>query len=248
MTKRFAVVYEAEADFRTATELADRVLVEAIDWLDEDQLPYQRSWESANNEGQLLTWKAIKRLAREAGIKPHHGHFQGIPGLADAAAARRAIDYLLNEFTHLDAIMLVRDQDDEPERRVGLEQARGQHHNGAVIVVGLAVAERESWVLSGFEPQNQAEQTRLDTERQTLGFNPCESSHELTACKDDTAPRSPKRVLRALTGGDADRERHCWTITPLDRLRERGGDNGLALYLQEVRDRLAPLIGHVAEG
>lgn len=33
MTKRFAVVYEAEADLRTATELADRALVEAIDWL-----------------------------------------------------------------------------------------------------------------------------------------------------------------------------------------------------------------------
>ena len=30
MSLRFAVVHEAEADFRTATELADRVLVEAL--------------------------------------------------------------------------------------------------------------------------------------------------------------------------------------------------------------------------
>ena len=34
MSQRFAVVHEAEADFHTATELADRVLMEAIDWLD----------------------------------------------------------------------------------------------------------------------------------------------------------------------------------------------------------------------
>lgn len=37
MTLRFAVVYESQADFRTGTELADRVLLESIDWLD-DQL------------------------------------------------------------------------------------------------------------------------------------------------------------------------------------------------------------------
>src|SRR5580704_12258278 len=121
MTKRFAVVYEAETDFLTATELADRVLLEAVnDWLDQDQLPYQRSWQRVNAGGQPLTWKAIKRLAREAGIRPH-GHFQGEPGLPDAAAARRAIDYLLEEFPQLDAILLIRDQDDEPERRKGLE-------------------------------------------------------------------------------------------------------------------------------
>ena len=38
MSTRFAVVHEAGADFQTATELADRVLVEAIEWLDEDLL------------------------------------------------------------------------------------------------------------------------------------------------------------------------------------------------------------------
>jgi hypothetical protein len=248
MTKRFAVVCEAEADFRTATELADRVLVEAIDWLDPDQLLYQRSWEGADAAGQLLTWKAIKRLAREAGIKPHQGHFQGEPGLPDAAAARRAIDYLLNEFLQLDAILLVRDQDDEPERRGGLEQARGVNHSGIVIVVGLAVVERECWLISGFEPLDDSESSRLQDERRTLGFDPRERSHDLTACKNDNALRSPKRVLRELSGDDRERERRCWMETLLEVLRERGSENGLAAYLREVRDRLAPMIGHVSEG
>lgn len=141
--------------------------------------------------------------------------------------------------------MLVRDQDDQEDRRDGLEQARREDHEGLVIVVGLAVVEREAWVISGFVPHDEAEQARLDAERQKLGFYPHERSHELTAGKDDTAPRSPKRVLRQLSGGDYDRERHCWNTTPLALLRERGTVNGLVAFLDEVRTRLAPLIGHV---
>jgi hypothetical protein len=247
MSQRFAVVHEAEADFRTATELADRVLLESIDWLDEHLIADQREWIGMAAGDCRLTWKAIPRLAREVGIKAH-GHFDGEPGEADAAAARRAILYLKEAIPDLNAIVLVRDQDDQPERREGLEQARGQYHGGTVIVIGLAVVEREAWVISGFDPQNAEETARLDIERQALGFNPCERSHELTACKDDQATRSPKRVLRQLSGDDRGRERHCWTNTPLERLREWGGENGLATYLHEVRDRLARLVGHVAEG
>ncbi|HBI47075.1 MAG TPA: hypothetical protein DDY78_30110 [Planctomycetales bacterium] len=247
MSQRFAVVHEAGADFHTATELADRVLIDAIDWMDEHLIADQREWVGTVPVDRRLTWKAIPQMAREAGIRAR-GHFDGEPGEADAAAARRAILYLLATIPDLKAILLIRDQDDQPERRIGLEQARGQDHGGAVIVVGLAVVERESWIISGFDPKDDAETVRLDEERKTLGFNPCERSHELTACKNDHAARSPKRVLRQLSGNNGDRERHCWTHTPLDRLRARGGENGLAPYLHEVRDRLAPLIGHVAEG
>jgi hypothetical protein len=115
-----------------------------------------------------------------------------------------------------------------------------------VIVVGLAVVERESWVISGFDPQDNEETARLDGERQSLGFDPRLRSHELTACKDDTALRSPKRVLRQLSGDDWHRERHCWINASLEVLRERGRENGLAAYLHEVWDQLARLIGHVA--
>ena len=41
---QFAVVHEAPADFQTATELADRVLVESIDWMEEDLIEHQRTW------------------------------------------------------------------------------------------------------------------------------------------------------------------------------------------------------------
>jgi hypothetical protein len=245
MSLRFAVVHEAEADFRTATELADRVLIEAIDWLDEHLIADQREWIGTQPKGRL-TWKAIPQLARQAGIRAH-GHFDGEPGEPDAAAARRAILYLLETIPNLKAILLIRDQDDQPERRIGLEQACRKNRSEIVIVIGLAIVEREAWVISGFDPENDAETTRLEEERRILGFDPRRQSHELTACKNDQAPRSPKRVLRQLSAGDLDRERACWATTSLDRLRDQGNENGLALYLQEIRERLARLIGHVAD-
>jgi hypothetical protein len=142
MSVRFAVVHEAEADFQIATDLADRVLVEAVEWLDDDLLANQRIWLAEAVGGKRLTWKGIKQLALDAGIKAR-GHFDGEAGQPDAAAARRAILFLRKEFPNLNAIVLIRDQDDQPERRVGLEQARNQDHGGIVIVIGLAVMERE---------------------------------------------------------------------------------------------------------
>ncbi len=246
MTRRFAVVFEALADFQIATELADRELCDSIDWLrhDEALVLHQREWIHRSPEGELLAWSRIDDLARNAGVRAH-GHFDGDPGELDAVAARRAIRYLGNAFDDLEAILLIRDQDKYPERRVGLEQARRENHHGLIVVIGLAIVEREAWVLSGFDASDDSEMVSLEAERQNLGFHPHMESHLLWACKDDQAKRSPKRVLRELTGGDSARESHCWQTTPLTTLRERGTENGLTAYLDEVRTKLAPLIGHV---
>ena len=243
MSLRIAVIHEADADFDMSTHLADRVLIESIDWLDEDLLPHQREWLGTNSKLEKLTWKSMPRLAKEKGIKAH-GHIDGEPLEADAGAARRAIRYLKATFDELDAILLIRDQDDQPERRDGLEQARNEDHGNLVVVIGLATIEHEAWVLAGFSPQHEQEQTLLDAERQTLGFHPHEQSHRLTAGKDDNAKLSPKRVLKVLIVGNKNRELLCWTQTPLAILRERGTSNGLSHYLDEVRTRLTPLFGH----
>jgi hypothetical protein len=213
--------------------------------LDVDLLPNQREWFVETASRARLTWKSMKQLAYDAGIRVH-GHFEGAPGLPDAAAARRAILFLLKTMPQLNAIVLIRDQDDEPKRRAGLEQARNQDRSGIAIVVGLAIVERECWVVTGYEPQDEGESSRLEAERRTLGFDPRLRSHALTACKNDQAIHSPKRVLRQLAGNDRDREQRCWMETPLELLRQRGSENGLAAYLREIRDRLAPLIGHVS--
>jgi hypothetical protein len=241
---QFAVVHEAPADFQTATELADRVLVEAFDWLDEDQLEYQRTW-LREADAAPLTWKQVKQSTRAIGIDAI-GFFDGAPAEPDARAARRALLYLRYVLPDLAGVLLIRDQDDQPERRAGLEQARRQETGRLSIVIGLAIVERESWVISGFDPQDEVEESRLDGERKTLGFDPRLRSHELTACKHNNAQRSPKRVLRELCVGDTDRERQCWRETALATLRERGAQNGLGTFLDEARTELAALIGHIS--
>lgn len=140
MRQRFFVVHEAPADFDTATGLADRVLCFEIDWLDETLLDSQRLWIGEDRPGAALTWKAIPARARELGIKVH-GHFNGEPGLADAAAARRAITYILSRHETVDAILLIRDMDDQEERRQGLEQGRSAFSSRTRIVIGLAIPE-----------------------------------------------------------------------------------------------------------
>ena len=154
--------------------------------------------------------------------------------------------YLLEEFPDLDAIILIRDRDKYPDRRAGLEQARAEDHGGIPIVIGLAVVEREAWVLCGFHPVDEAEVAMITAARQRLGFDPCLRSHELTAYGEDAAKRSAKRALHELTAGDLDRERRCWLHPALPTLRGRGAENGLADYLGDVRDRLVGLFGRPA--
>jgi len=240
---RLAVVYEAPADFQIATELADRVLVEAIDWMEDQLLDHQRTW-IREWSGAPLTWKRIKWSAIYAGFNLR-GLYDEEPGKPDARAAHRAVVYLSYSIPDLAGILLIRDQDNQPERREGLEQARGEAKLPLPVVVGLAVVERECWVISGFDPLNEAEESRLAAERQTLGFDPRMRSEELTACKNDLARRSPKRVLRVLCDGEHDRERRCWLETLIETLRDRGAINGLSMFLDEVRTKLAVLIGHI---
>jgi len=55
MTSKFAVVHEAEADFHTATELADRIFLECIEWLEEGTIAHHRIWVRQSVEGVPLT-------------------------------------------------------------------------------------------------------------------------------------------------------------------------------------------------
>jgi hypothetical protein len=147
----------------------------------------------------------------------------------------------------LDAVIFIRDQDDQPNRKLGLTQARDEHEKSnqkPKVVIGFSIPEREAWVIAGFDPKDENEKSRLTSEHQLLSFDPCENSHRLTAGRDNSAPRSPKRVLRALTDGNFDRQRQCWNETDLSVLRRRGAENGLASYLDEVQTHLATLIGY----
>jgi hypothetical protein len=137
-------------------------------------------------------------------------------------------------------VLLLRDDDRESERRIGLEQARKESRLHIPIVIGLACTKRECWVLAGFEPQNDREQELFDDMRQQLGFDPTRCAEQLRA-KNDDAKKSAIRVLNDLTGGDKARQAGCWSITDLAVLAERGIRSGLAAYLDEVKSLFVPL-------
>lgn len=241
MVRQFVVVCEANPDFETATLLADRVLCRDSEFAEVSRLESSRTWSNHTSSAEKLYWRSISHLAKAARIRAH-GYFDGKPGAPDAAAGRRAIRVVMQYIPNANAIILIRDMDDEPSRATGLRQARDDHGNRPPpVVIGAAITKRECWHLAGFEPRDEEEAVFLATERQTLGRCPCQNSHLLTA-KHDGDNKSAKRVLKALTRGNYDRQKVCVCETALETLESRGAENGLAAYLSEVSTILSPLI------
>ncbi len=247
---RIALFCEAAADFRMAAGLVDRVLRdEGPAWIADviaEHPEAVRTWVEGGDGRPFFDLHRIADHARRMpGLRIPHGHFDGAPG-APGALMARTIFHLVRAMSKppaegVDAVVLVWDMDSQGDaRRAGLAQARDEASRWAsfAIVLGCPDLEREAWVLAGFEPEDDAERARLDEERRALGFSPCEEAHRLRD-PDDHAPRSPKRALRALTGGDDERESRCWTDAPLSLLRARGTGSGLGSFLDEARARLA---------
>jgi hypothetical protein len=234
-----AVICEDAPDQRTACGIADLVLSQEVDWLGpvRDSL---RAWRGLRKSEPFLTWASARRLANEANIRTH-GSFDGELGHQDALATRRALQLLkVNGEGPINAVLLIRDSDNQLDRHEGLNQARAQASGLGPIVIGLAHTKRECWVLAGFIATDDKERSRLDELRQELGFHPCLRADQLTASGDNDK-RSAKRVLKILTDSDYIREETCWTAAPLDQLKERGEHSGLRDFIQEVSTHLVPL-------
>lgn len=136
------------------------------------------------------------------------------------------------------------DGDNEgPARRAAMERARKESTTipPERIVVAVPMPEREAWHISGFESKDAAEQSRLAQTRTDLGKDPRTSSHELKHGRDE-AKNNAKRVLTVLTEDDAAREHACIFETPLEVLRQRGRENGLVDFLDQVQSRLGTLV------
>lgn len=235
----FIVVAEARADAQIARELADRVFVEDEEspgWLEKDLLKHLRVWAGIEEGTGFLKWASLKQFARARGIGPIGHRKTGGPGSIDFAQARKAIILVqrLMNGRAIRALLLIRDLDTQAERKAGMEEARAEVNEDVLrVVIGAANPKREAWVLNGFEPETPAEDKSLTELRRDLGFNPCERAERLTA-KKDTAKRSAKRVLGALTEDSYVREQLCWRKTPLVLLKKRGEETGLHDYLKDV--------------
>jgi hypothetical protein len=239
------IVCEAEADQRTACMLADRVLGEAIEWVDPETIDHLRRYRGIADHEPYLKWTDMVRTADKHRIRAH-GFIGGKPREPDAAMAERALLLLQRALSPLPSVVvLLRDADKDRRRRQGFEQAREAYPWPFTVVIGVADAKRECWVLAGFEPRDKAEQERLEGERKELGFDPRAVAEQLTA-SEDGARRDAKRVLKVLTGGDRAREDACLSATPLATLKQRGASTGLAAYLLEIEERMVPLFGAAA--
>lgn len=204
-------------------------------------------WQGETAAEPYLRWKHVRSRAREKAdtIRVPLGKFQGAPAAPDAAVARRALRLLRASPNRPDAVLLLRDDDNDASRLLGLNQARaevellGSPEYGR-IVIWVAHSKRECWALHGFEPRDDGERDRLRVLTEELTFCPVTQPHRLND-RHDHERRSAKRVLRILVGDDHERERACWADTLLATLRERGTTTGLAAYLGEVERGLVPL-------
>ena len=248
----FVVVAESDADARIAQDLADRVVYDQTDtWCDESHIETVRSWADlegttreqgdADAEERIFTkWSDVKKLFAKRGGR-FLGHTSYGSGSIDSAQSRKAIQLfetrrraIVRDAAHARALILVRDMDNQPERRKGMNQAREMHDAKPFdIIIGAANPKREAWVLNGFEPKNDDEERALKQERRKLGSNPRRTAHTLAASQTG-AKRNEKRVVDALVSSP-EREAECWKSTDLDILRERGTKTGLTDFLDELR-------------
>lgn len=243
MTRSLAIVCEARADYETASALADRVLCADVGWITADVLGDYRRWRGLLQLEPFLTIQHVPALARQRNIRAH-GKFDGNPIAPDEHVGRLALLLLYTLQPLPDGVLLIRDDDRQTERRRGLEQARKwaeeKLHGLKPIVLGLAHPKRESWVLAAFNPHNDEEKMLLEAICGELGFNPCTEAEQLTA-KHQGDKRSAKRVLAQLTRADQNREAELWNTAPLELLRQRGRNTGLADYLRELQQYFVPL-------
>ncbi|NEQ98472.1 MAG: hypothetical protein F6K30_17425, partial [Cyanothece sp. SIO2G6] len=240
----FIVIVESRADAETATKLAERVLVEQVNWLDEEQLQYFFQWSGLEESTSYSCWKNInpisQRFKETLNYRPPRflGHGTSGPLKADGAAAMKVLNLIrfLQRNRKIEAVLLIRDLDNQPQRRKGLKQARTEHAGkppSLAIVIGTANRMREAWVLNGFIALTDEEEMLLQDKLGMLQFDPCKESHRLQSpsAGHQDVWRKSKTVLKDLTVDNYFREQQCWEETSLEHLRQTGIYTGLTEYL-----------------
>lgn len=249
----FVVIVESSADARTATKLADRILVQKIDWLDAEMLQHLYQWSGLEGDTENSCWKNIdditKRLADKFKFPTIRSNKKFKSDGQSANKIIKLISFLqYKQKREIKAVIFMRDLDNQPQRREHIEQARLEQIDRQpklAIIIGTADRMREAWVLNGFIPSNQEETRILEDIKTELTFNPCEESHRLrsNSWEEPDRIRNPKVVVEKLTGGKMEREQECWEDTPLELLRKNGVHTGLTTYINEIEERLIPIIG-----
>ncbi len=251
----FCVIVEDEADAQIACCLAERVLVDKVEWLDPSLLQHLFKWSGLQDNTSYSRWQDIGDIIeqfkqRGFRVPKYLGHGKNGPLKADGASTMKILN-LIGLLQHkmnrpIKAVLFIRDLDNQPERRTGMEQAREEHaalQPDLRTIIGTANRMREAWVLNGFIPSRPEEKRLLTELTEKLSFDPCVEAHRLRSSSglEPERLRNPKVVVELLTGGDRLREQKCWEETSLNTLQSIGTQTGLAEYLTEIEQRLIPL-------
>lgn len=251
----FFLAAEDRRQLRVLRRLVDDLACARGGWVEAELLAIIRRWVGLEDRGGDPggaadeggdTWFPIgdaMREARERG-KRIHGHIDGRPGGPEAPLYRAVL--ALAQLVERDAVVIARDLDGHPERRQGfLQIMQSSLKPGFPVVFAWMEPESEAWIVAGFEPEDARERKALAELHEELGFWPHREPHRLTSSTREPR-RDAKRVLRALTGDDEDRNARC--LGDRERLKERGEGCGVAAFIAEAEKVLVPLIlGQPAE-
>lgn len=236
---RLFLVAEDRWHFTTVCKLVDRVLVEAIDWIDEGTVEHLRGWAGFGTQSYLSSTSAF-REAKSRGFKPY-GKFNGGPGAPDAASTRAALLLALDNAAVPEVVVIARDLDGEPSRRTGIQQACAEGNWPFAIVVALPEPEVEAWLIAGFIPKDEQERLLVESLRIDLHFNPTEAPHRLQSTNTGSA-KDAKSVLGRLAP-DPERQEECLDA-PLAHLRlTRYEATGLVAFLDGIGEKIVPIAG-----
>lgn len=247
----FIVIVEAKADFEIATKLAERVLEEKIDWITFDLLPHLFRWSGLLDNTEYSCWKDILEITERLCKNFKFPRIRSMGKYKTDGQAVNKVITLINFLQHkqnrpIKAVIFMRDLDNQPDRKQHIEQVRSEHSSRQYpleIIIGTPDRNREAWVLNGFIASTADERQKLAEIKAKLRFDPCKESHRLgsTSNKDPDRIRNPKFVLAELTQNQG-REKQCWEETELKYLREKGNHTGLSAYIEEIEQKLLPLL------
>lgn len=235
------LVCEGPDDNRTLRAMIPSALHESCDWLEAVHCGFQGLTES----DEYLAWSSVDAAHRACfpgnfGMS-HMGKFDGASALPYAPTARKALRVLKSRFSDSDGFVLVCDEDVHDSHRLeGLRQARNASTLAHRTAVGVACPKIEAWILSGFEAQTTAEDVALRTEIEALTFDPTREPHRIRSQASGDL-RNIKRVLEVLTQGDHESE--AAASANIDKICRNGRETGAVEFIQECKDRLAPLFG-----
>lgn len=239
---RIGIAAESVSDVRRIARLADRMVVETVDWIPDEMLPDYRTWVGVSGASWIDLHKA-QTIAFEKGLRLY-GHFNGEPGAVDAHMHRATLMLFAAEEQPPEVVVVVRDLDDQgPARRRGWADASRARDWPFQLVAALPDPEMEAWLVSAWRVENDTDASALDAVRTRIGFEPQRTPERLTS-RNEADKRDAKRVLRELCeGGPSGDER--WASARPQRLREFGAGCGLSAFLDDVQTKLVPCVAGV---